>query len=288
MCIAVRLIFRKTLGLSTYPLGQPSRHPAQWSKVMPERYVRSRSTVVFNAAETPSGRSVLPGQPGPDSDALVSARNSTGNDAIHHLVLTRTISPSIPPSGTIHKPSNHFRLVVGPKCTFAGRYGTCRSRRSSSQNNCIRQESSTDRAPRISKMLIAKKGERAETVHTAFQDFKGREFRQHPEQPMTRARGRDWAAIGGPAKTGNAQGSSSICQEYQKTQKRCGEVHKRHVISMGWDRKPPISCSTPREDTAFCPHTWSAPSCPRITCDDGDGDVKPAHPSGPGTYGHVM
>lgn len=35
-------------------------------------------------------------------------------------------------------------------------------------------------------------------------------------------------------------------------------------------------------------YTWSIPRYPFITCGNGNGDVKPDHPSGPGTYGHVV
>ena len=231
----------------------------------------------------------MPGQPAPDPYTTVSVRNPTCNYPIPHPVLMRTNGPPIQPSKTIHEPNNqHVRLVVGPEGRFAGPYGTCRSRRSSTQNNCIVHDCSTHSASRLGKTMMDKKGKRVETVQTAFQDLEGRKFRHHPEQPLRGARGRDCAAIGGPAKTINSQGSSSVYQGYPTAQRRCGGVYRVVIICLVGDRNPPISCSTPRDDTAFCPHTWSAPSCPRITCDDGDGDVKPAHPSGPGTYGHAM
>jgi hypothetical protein len=231
-----------------------------------------------------------------DSYPTASGQNSTCNHPRSLPASTRTVISPIQNSEAIHEPRNQRdRLVVGPEGAFSGRYGPCRSRTSSAQKTCFRYDCLTHRAHRLGEVLMAKEGKRdvekrrwLETVHTAVQDIVGRKFSGHPEQPMRTARGRGCAATGSSTETINAQGLSSVNGGQQMTQRRCGEVHRSVVICLGGDRIRPISCSTPREDTAFRPPTLFTPSCPRITCDDGDGDIKPAHPSGPGTYGHAM
>ncbi|KAF7509199.1 hypothetical protein GJ744_008259 [Endocarpon pusillum] len=126
-----------------------------------------------------------------------------------------------------------------------------------------------------------------EVVDIAFQGTTACASSGYHTQLMMEAQDLGCSSIVSPAEILKPAIPLNIHRQHPGTRWRCDEMH-RSYICRDVDRTRPISHSTLPKRTAHIPHTWSQRRHPRITFSNGNGDVKPDHPSGPGTYGHVV
>lgn len=126
-----------------------------------------------------------------------------------------------------------------------------------------------------------------EVADIAFPGIAACAFGGYHRQPVMQAQDLGCSSIVSRAESLKPAIPLNIHRQHPRTQWRCDEVH-RSYICRDVDKTLPISHTTLPKRAAHIPHTWSQRRHPRITCGNGNGDVKPDHPSGPGTYGHVV
>ena len=124
-------------------------------------------------------------------------------------------------------------------------------------------------------------------VDIAFQGYAARAFGDYHRQPMMEARSLGSSPSASPVKDLKVSSESTTHGQHLRVRRRCDDVHGGYTCRVV-DQTPWISHSTLPKLTAHLPCTWSQRRHPRVTCHNGNGDVKPDHPSGPGTYGHVV
>ncbi len=185
------------------------------------------------------------------------------------------MSPTTSPSTVHGSTCEHARAAVAARSRLPGSIGTCRRGGSSAHDSCMTDVSSTLDVHHHGVTLTLNKGRRlvqrcgrTAADQTAFQDTASCAFSHDPKQPMKKAQGQVYVATSVSAKAVDDPNQSSVLGRYQMTR--------------------PISRPSSRESTAEHSDTLFKSQYLGATCGDGNGDVKPDHPSGPGTYGHMV
>lgn len=123
--------------------------------------------------------------------------------------------------------------------------------------------------------------------HNAFQELAVYTLGNCPKQPMPKAPARESAGSVFSPEVVDDRDRPIVLDRYQMTHRPGGAMRKRDTCR-GMDQTRPISRNSSRVYTAQFSLPPYTPQYPAITCGDGNGDVKPDHPSGPGTYGHAV
>lgn len=126
-----------------------------------------------------------------------------------------------------------------------------------------------------------------EVVDIAFQGNAAHAVGGCHTQPMMEARNLGCSSIVFSGEIPKSAMPLGIQRQKPRMRWRCDEVQQGYTCR-DMDQTLLISQSTLPQRTAQVPYNWSQRRRPRITCVNGNGDVKPDHPSGPGTYGHVV
>jgi hypothetical protein len=85
----------------------------------------------------------------------------------------------------------------------------------------------------------------------------------------------------------DAQSQSTDLSRYQMAQRRFGGVSHKPDVLRDIDQNRPTGLTSSRGFTAYHYRRLFTLQYPAIPCGDGNVDVKPDHPSGPGRYGHA-
>ena len=203
-----------------------------------------------------------------------------------------------PPTGTfdtVHEPKiQRVQNVVVARPGLPVSRSTDGGGMSSAQGSYLKYICSSHHTHQLCATSVASKRVRSvvpglpgEVVDIAFQGIAARAFGGYHEEPMMEAQDLGCSSIVSPAESLKPAIPLSIHHQHPRTRWRCDEVHRSYTCR-DVDRTLPISHGTLPKRTAHIPHTWSQRRHPRITCGNGNGDVKPDHPSGPGTYGHAV
>ncbi len=161
---------------------------------------------------------------------------------------------------------------------------------SSAQGSYLKYTCSSRYTRHLHTIAVAKERERfnmpgllGEVIDIAFQGIAACATGGYYTQPMMEARDMGCSFIVSSAGNLKSAVPLSIQRQHTRTGWRCDDVRQGHT-RRDVDQTLSISRSTLPKRTAHVSDTWYA--C--ITCGDGNGDVKPDNPSGPGTYGHVV
>jgi hypothetical protein len=181
--------------------------------------------------------------------------------------------------------------VVDPGASFSGPQGVEPWDRSSASKHCVKNISSPSHGHQHQQLLILNEEARViglfggrPTGHAAFQGVAVCASGLDSEQPMMKARSQGHVLTFISAKASDTDGQSSMISRYQMTQGSCRRLCKpsacTEISAVSW-----IKSQRGRAHQSPAVFTTQYPG---ITCGDGNGDVKPDHPSGPGTYGHAV
>ena len=246
-------------------------------------------------AKAPLDRTALPRQSAKASSPSLSGRNYTLNYSNSCSPLAETEPPPAQTYGAVYALTGQcLQGAVNPRTGAFGSWGICRKGGSFTHHSRMRYACPSRHAQQHGPLPTLNDGKRfvelchsGEADHTAFQEITVGAVSDCTRQPLIKGRTRGCVATVVSAASANAQDQSSVPYQCQRTHRRCGEVHKCGRCR-GVDQTRRISSSTPREHAANRPRPLFILQYPGITCGDGNGDVKPDHPSGPGTYGHAL
>lgn len=195
----------------------------------------------------------------------------------------------------IHGPTHeHCGDVAGDGAELRGLYGTSLRARSLAQNSDTEYVCSSLHVQDHRTTLTVNDGRRVlrpcvsrEADHTTSKETMVFAFGRSSKEPKSEAQNRVLVAATISAKNVDNGSQSSVLGQHQLPPRKCGEAHKRDTCT-DMDQRRPISRRLSQEPAARGSHISFMPLNLAVTCGNGNGDVKPDHPSGPGTYGHVV